>query len=334
MEFQWKEIVAREDWDSFVFSSKEASVYHTWRWREVIELNGYKPLYLGCRHKSNGELVAVWPFFYVKSIGPFYVLDSMPLSDIGGPLISTDFAELDALFTGITESIPLTRKLVFSLRSKINNWNVKETFAGLGYTYTSGSGHFKVDLSADNLSRMWENVFKKHQRNQIRHFEKEGAQINLKKCGDDFQTFYGLYRLTMERRDYILHSEQFMKNIISSLGDSFKVLFVYSNDKPICAVSFLADDSLGVVHLTYVGYDAERRSISPYFFAVWNWLNWASKNGYHVANLGNGSSNPESPNFRFKKQFGGTFYTHYTFTIPLNRILYNAGRSVKNLISH
>jgi hypothetical protein len=137
----------------------------------------------------------------------------------------------------------------------------------------------------------------------------------------------------MLRQGYSLHSEEFLKSVCVFFGSNFKVVFVYLDEKPICTASFLLDKALDTVHLAYVGYRTTKNSISPYFFAVWNWINWASDNDYHILNFGNGSSDPSSPNFRFKRRFGGDFVTQYTVTIPLSNNLYRIGKSLKRVIS-
>lgn len=329
MGVKWEKLEDKNEWDSFVTGAAEASIFHTWSWRSALELGGYEPVYLGYRQPETDELSAVWPLFFEKAKGIFYLLNSMPEGDVGGPLVSKNLSGLESVFTTALDSLPKSTRIVISLRSRVNVERVKDALARMGYRFSSGSGYFRVNLDSDNLGRIWNRVFAHDERRLIRYLDRQGKWTEVRACADAMPLFYELYKQTMQRQGYRLHPEGFMGNVVKAFHDDFKVLLVYSGGRPVCATSFLANRSLGTVHLTYVGYVTEKRSVSPYFFAVWKWLGWAAANGYHVANLGNGSSDPTSPNFTFKKKFGGDFHIQYTFTIPVNKTLYHFARTMR-----
>ncbi len=72
-----------EEWDNFVLLCPEATFFHLYRWRDVIEETyGYKMLYLCSRLK--GKITGILPLGHIKSILFGDALISIPFSVYGG----------------------------------------------------------------------------------------------------------------------------------------------------------------------------------------------------------------------------------------------------------
>ena len=330
MKVEWKEITEKDEWNGFV--KGRASVFHSWGWREVIAGTGLEPLYLGAQ-SPNGNLVGICPLFYVKLKGPIYILDSIPHSDLSGPVFLEGANDGDSLIGSMIESLPRSfNKLVASVRLRVTDPILAEGLIHDGDNYSKGSGYFHLDLDRVTPETIWNQVFRRDERKKIRQLDQMNAETRLCSSPEDVLRFYELYGQTMEQRGYKTHPESFFWDIYKSFRDESKFLFVILDGKPVAVMSFILDRSLRSIHLQYVGYRMIRNR-SPNFYAYWSAINWASKNGFRFVNFGNGSSDPRSSNFRFKQQFGGDFVTRYTFTMPVHRNLYRFSKSLKSRIS-
>ena len=84
------------EWDEFVAASPKGTFFHTLKWRDVLDKSfPYESSYIGIRD-SDDRLVGICPFFITKKLWPFKILDSLPESDLGGPLFKDEFKEIAA----------------------------------------------------------------------------------------------------------------------------------------------------------------------------------------------------------------------------------------------
>ena len=320
LKVKWEEISDKARWDGFVGKMKQGSVYDTWRWRDVLESEGYRPLYLGATD-GRGSLVGVCPLYLTRYHGPTHVLSTWPpFSELSGPLLATeDIRQTEEVVKALIESIPRT-PLRAALHIRTANRSIAESLTHLGYEIHDGAGAFLVDLERNPPELMWKHTFRKDERREIRHFEMQQPLVALRDDVGGLCTFYEAHKRLMLRRRYKIAPLSLFSSIRKNFRDSFRILFVETAEG-IAATSLLIDEERKTVHLPHVGYDPAKNSRSLMFYCDWKAMTWAHESGYRYVNLGNGSSNPLSRNYRFKKRFGGNFVTRYWCTAYLNPLV-------------
>ena len=325
-EMKWEEITDRSEWDSFVDRATFSSIFHTWSWRNVLESEGLQPLYLGAR-STTGQLLAACPFCNVRINSLARIADSLPYSDLSGPLVS-DESDASIIIPSLRKSLLMfLPKFIVAARIRIDNPSLATAMASYGYRYTTGSGYFLLDLESTVPQAIW-NGLGGDQRTQIRWFDKAGAQISLARTQAECAEFARLYRETMDRKRYSALSHQFIAKIRSNLPTEFKTMLLSLGGVTYAAMSFFADSTRNTVHAAYIGYDRNLGNKSSTLYLVWQMIRWTHENGYRFVNLGNTSSNPSNRAFLFKHQFGGQFVRRYCFTMPLFPQIYGLGKSL------
>jgi hypothetical protein len=90
-------------WDEFVESHPHGTPYHLSGWlRAIRDTYGFQPLLYSCRDAS-GRISAVFPCFFVRSQVTGDRIVSLPFSDCGGPLVTTEDEESILLHNLVSE---------------------------------------------------------------------------------------------------------------------------------------------------------------------------------------------------------------------------------------
>lgn len=343
MNLRWEEIDDEKVWEELTPPPGLTSVYHSWNWRKVLLANRQRLLYLGARDNA-GRLVCICPFSYDKYRSPLLVLDSLSHSDLSGPLTRTDYVNssneiVEGLRKFISRSI--SRKFVISLIIRVHDESFADGLIRSGQDFTGGSGYFFLDLNETSPSKIWNVIFGKHERRNVKFYEELSAEPEIARVSDQLADFYPIYYDTMKRQGYKIHDKLFLANVCTFFPEEFKVISTKVKGQTFASTCFILSPKTETIHLSYVGYQRTVNSQSPLFFSWWNLIKWASDNKYRYINFGNGSSDPSSPNYKFKNKFGGKFHQRFTFAVPTYTRIYSLARMSKRkfipeilLISH
>jgi len=125
--FTWSTTEDAREWDEFV-TRNHGSAFHQWAWRQVIEPEHPRSLYLACRNQT-GRMVAACPFFY-KEGRHFMYLDSLPDSLMAGPVIDESEEDKPRIVDSMRKSVKSLKPMANStfIDWKIANWGSEHGF--------------------------------------------------------------------------------------------------------------------------------------------------------------------------------------------------------------
>lgn len=333
------------EWDEFVADSPEGTFFHTLKWKNVLEKSfPYKSSYLCIRDSTGGQLVGVCPLFFTKKMWPFKVLDSLPDSDLGGPLFKEEYKKdaAKALLNYLTE-LGVNNGIAYT-KMRLSNLEVCEYLRTTDSKIDDHSGTMTLDLNKKPMDVIWDEIFTKKggQRRLIRRFEKDGFQCRDAKCSEDLNNFYKIY---CEHKNHIGASPYpliYFENIWSLLHpDNFSIILVEKENECIGASAFFIYEEHRSIYLCYVGYNKELLSnrYNYSYYARWKEIEWAQKNGFRYVSFGPSPKDSNSVYHSRKSSFGCEFNQDYYLYIPRNKTLFflrdstiNVGRKIKCIL--
>ena len=330
------------EWEQFVAGSPKATFYHTLKWKKVLEdAFSLETVYLVVRGNS-GKVVGVCPFAVTRKLRLFRILDSLPESDFGGPLLAAGREEEEALraLNDYLFAIGRERGITYA---KIRCPQEKITchFQAKGRTVDLSSGSMNLDLTEQPPGYIWDKVFtqKSGQRTYIRRFEKDGFQNVEAQSTSDLDKFYELYQCNMNYIGGAPHPYSFFRQLWEELHpDYFNILLTIGNGRCIGGEAFFIYSPRKAAYQTFIGLDRNvETQYRTYFYLSWGLIKWCAKNGLQVVSLGGTPADPSSSNYSQKSKFGANFNQDYVVCLPFdhNRFLareiaLKLGRAVQN----
>lgn len=324
-----EEALPAQDWDRFISSYEESSIFHTTVWREVLTGKDLEPLYLTALG-SSGKIVAAYPFFTSKlARGLGSSLISLPHSDIGGAVIA-DGESPDAilsLFGNHLKRMRISKRLMMIRANGLKDPRTSTIPLGSAEIACTG-GFFHLDLSKTPTDRIWNTIFSDQggQRKKIRRLEKEGFSSSLATKEEEFISFCRLHNETIRNTGGAPHSLRFLASIWKTMHPKyFNVVLVRRGEEIVAGLGFFCHPEKNQVHIMYGAYNdslPERwvaRSI--YLFAHWETLVWADRTKHSKVNFGTTPIDTSHSNYKFKEQFGGYFERKYQVKITPFRTL-------------
>ena len=332
------------EWEDFIAASPDGTFFHTLKWRDVLEMSfHYESSYL-CIRDSSGQLVGVCPLFITKKLWPLKVLDSLPDSDLGGPLFNEEFKEncadaLNQYLNGLSAYKGITYTKMRLSDRELCEYLKTET----SRVDTSG-GTTILDLSEKPKEFIWNELLtqKGGERKLIRRFDKDGFQSREVRNLEDLNAFYNIYCEHKNHLGVQSYSYEYFKNIWDLLyPDNFEIILIEKEDECIGATAFFTYKEKSTVYRCYVGYNKEMLS-SRYkytYYDRWKNIEWAQKRGFRYVNDGPTSSDPNSKNYSLKSSFGFEFNQDYYIYIPhkeklffIRENLIKIGRKTKKVL--
>jgi predicted N-acyltransferase len=307
------------EWESFLQTSPEGTLFHSLKWRNVIERSSpNSPLYLTVKDE-NGTIVAICPGFVHDSTG-VRVYDSIPFSDYGGPLVAAPCVQdvasslLNFLQGSGTKNHIAYAKMLFS------NLELARSFKSPLSTVNTGRGVIMIDLQATPADYIWNKLFSKYKRQNVRHIERDGYQVREAQNRSDLVDFYKLYYQNMKHIGASPHSFEFMQNVWSVLYPQNLRIWLVGKDAPIGGAAVLKDER--GTYGSYLGLERgrvdNRYSFGPYL--IWKEIQRAEEEGYKHFYMGGTPSDPHSYYHIQKAGFGGKFIQQETVYFPVSPI--------------
>lgn len=268
------------EWDVFVLSHPDGTIYHQIGWKKLIQQTyNHTPMYLIGR--ENEKIVGVLPLFIIKS---FFnkKLVSIPYCPYGGVLAVNDTIQNQLL----DKAISLTKE------QKLEYLELREK-KDLNYSLAKAEKHvsFMLKLSQD-LNVLWES-FSSSTRRHIRKAEKIEYEIKINK---DINTFYDLYSKHMRNIGTPTLGYKFFQNLANILNNSFDVATIFYKNQPVSSILLLYFNNIVIYDRGASSY--EHKDLNLNYVLFWNIISDLSKQNY--AYLDFGRSIPESGTYQFK----------------------------------
>jgi FemAB-related protein (PEP-CTERM system-associated) len=268
-------------WDRFVADRSEATFFHQWKWRALLQdIFGYEPHYLSV--EDSDQITGILPLFLVRSALFGRSLVAIPLGVYGGAVASSPAAEKLLLEQGL-EIARQTRAKYLELRG--NPYNESLPIAALNETTTSVKQKDlyytfigPIDSSDEvNLSKI-----PRKQRRMVRQAQSSG----LKAVFDNarLRDFYEVYAESVRNLGTPVFGYGYFERLLKVFGAQCVVLVVEYEGKVVAGVmSFLFKDQV----LPYYGGAIKQHfHLAPNDFMYWELMSYAASRGVRIFDFG------------------------------------------------
>lgn len=279
--------VGQREWDAFVDSRPDATGYHQWSWRQVMERGlGHRCRYFAA--KQNGRVVGVLPTAEVRRPLLGTALSSLPYVNYGGVLAETPEAAA-ALIDHTKALISRDRLSYILLRHR------RRLFSDLPVR-----SHKQTMLLAlrETSDAMWNGLDRKV-RNQIRKAEKSGLTVMAggEELVDDF---YAVFARNMRDLGTPAYGRDLFAEIVRACPGAVRIHVVRLNGVTVAAgIAYRYRD---VVEVPSASSLREHRTLCPNHLMYWHIIQTAIAGG--VRTLDFGRSTPGDGTYQFKEQWG------------------------------
>ena len=274
------------EWQRFVNSRGDATGYHQWGWRLVIERAfGHETIYLAA--KRDGAIVGVLPLVLFRTgfFGRF--ISSLPFVNYGG-VLTGDEAAAEALLARATEIAREERMAYIELRHGASRY---PTLPSRSHKVT-----MLLQLPSD-ADAMWSRVDRKA-RNLVRKAEK--SDLTFVSGGVELlPEFYDVFSTNMRDLGTPVYSRRFFEEVLANFADHASVQIVRHGGRAIaCALSYAHD---GVYQVPWASSLRSERARCPNYMLYWESVKRAIDLGCGVFDFGR--STPNEGTFNFKRQW-------------------------------
>jgi serine/alanine adding enzyme len=288
----------RGAWDEFVRNRQDASLYHLYEWRDVIEgAYGLSTHYLMLTARKSGEVLGVLPLVHLKHFAFGNQLVSMPFADGGGILArSTDAARL--LASGAERIASGCGAEAVELRQEVPLAFADE--AGLAASgAASETRKVRMLLGLPGTPAQLARGFKSKLRSQINRPLKEGCSARSGGL-ELLEDFYKVFLINMRDLGSPVHSKELMRRVLEAFPERSRIFAVYHGGQPVAASLVIGFN--GVLRNPWAASDRRYAAMSPNMLLYSRMLEFACDHGYRIFDFGR--STPGEGTYRFKAQWG------------------------------
>lgn len=292
-------------WDAYVLSHPNATLYHLFGWKNIIEKTyAHKTYYLIAEQQPNNPsnptnpIIGILPLVHIKHFLFGNSLISIPFFDLGGILADNDEVEKALLY----EAIKLAQKLKaknIELRHTQPLLCLRELNPTNPITIVTKSHKVRMLLDLPEFSEELMKSFKSKLRSQIKKPVKEGlkSKIGGLELIDDF---YEVFLVNMRDLGSPIHSKKLMLCVLEEFPENAKIVLIYKGDKVIaCSLIVGFKDTL---ENPWASAFRKYSRLSPNMLLYWTMQEYACDNGFKYFDFGR--SSPDEGTYKFKKQWG------------------------------
>ncbi len=262
------------EWDAFLQTRPDATVFHTSAWCRVLtDTYGYKPAYVVSRDAS-GELTGGVPLMLVNSWLTSRRLVGLPFSDVCQPLLPAEGAA-ELLVAARQQAEPLKATAV-ELRGPSH---AKMPDAG----FSNGTVFYQhiVDLDDAMDSRVQSSA-----RRAIRKAQNEGVTVRQSISAKDMRRFYDLMVLTRRKHGLLPQPWRFFRNIQRQLMENeMGLLLVAEHNGKVIAGDLLLRFGDQLVY-KFNASDPRYLSVRPNNLLLWQAMQFGRDQGCRTLDLG------------------------------------------------
>ncbi|MEX0645521.1 MAG: FemAB family XrtA/PEP-CTERM system-associated protein, partial [Parvularculaceae bacterium] len=261
-------------WDAYVGASPEATFFHFYGWRRVIEgAYGHGACYLMATRGA--RVVGVLPLIDVAS--PLFGRNLISTAFTVGGGIAADDVETRKLLADTAFEAGRRRRVGYvELRSHsaaLDGWSVKSgVYAG-----------FEKAIPTEESAAL--NAIPRRRRAEVRKGIDALAAGELGISADaDWGEFYALYARAMRDHGTPVYPRAFLAGLMMEFGDRIDTLVVSAKGEPLLGLlSFYFRDRIMPY---YIGGKADARSFRATDLALWTQIRRAAERGACVVDLG------------------------------------------------
>lgn len=286
----------KSSWDEYVSEHANATIYHSWTIKEVIENSfAHNTFYLSAVNDQN-EIQGVLPLVELKSKLFGHSLVSVPFFNYGGMLASSVEARSKLLQAAV------------NIAKKLNVEHIEfrdcQKFSDLPAKQAKVSMLLNLPTTHDIL---WQNLGTKL-RAQIKKAERNNLVVKIGKH-ELLNDFYKVFSQNMRDLGTPVYSKALFSNMLSS-NKTAHIALIYHNNKPV-SCGFI----LGWKNTMEIPWASTLRSankLDANMKLYWEILKFTTEQGYELFDFGRSSKDANT--YKFKKQWGAKphpLYWHY-----------------------
>jgi FemAB-related protein (PEP-CTERM system-associated) len=281
-------------WSDYAAAHPQASLYHDYRWREVIRRSfGHESLYLMAR-SGDGAVRGVLPLIRLRSrlFGDFAV--SVPYFNYGGPLADTPDIARKLLNTAAEWAhANAVGHLEIRATSPLNEWPARTDKASMIRPLPASVAELDRELGAKVRAQI----------NRARQTEAQARIGNIELLDD----FYRVFAINMRDLGTPVYSKNFFRIILETFAGQAHLVVVYLNGRAVSA-AFL----LGHGEMMEIPWASTLRSVNALNMNMLLYhevLSFCIAQGYAFFDFGR--STKDAGTYRFKKQWGAEPVQHH-----------------------
>lgn len=307
MKIKINEIKDKSIWDNFLDSHSPNTFLQTWEWGEAQASLHNKIFRLGIF--SDDQLVGL-AFVYkiVARRGSFLFCPH-------GPILNCEIEKVFNDFIVYIKNIASKEKVDFIRMSPLipNSEKNKQIFfennfreAPVHMMHPELAWILDISLSEEELFK----AMKKRHRNSVSRAKREGVEIIQTQEVEDIDKFYGIYKRTADRQNFVPFSKEYVKKEFKIFLQNNKasLFFAYYNNEIIATAIIIFSHDSGFYHH---GASIRKYSNIPASeFLQWSAILECKKRGLSKYNFWgiapeNAKNHPWFGLTKFKKGFGG-----------------------------
>ena len=286
-----------QSWEQFAYAAPNASLYHLYGWKDVIERTfGHPTFYLAAL--DAGQVRGVLPLVQLKSRLFGNLMVSLPYFNYGGIC-----AESDAVRNGLFEEAVRLAQRVGAASVELRH---EDQWRRELPTKTHKVS-MRLDLP-DSTEQLWKSLGAKL-RNQVQKPRKAGVSMSLGR-EEQLDSFYEVFSSNMRDLGTPVYPKTFFRNILDRFPEQTWIATAHLGDVPV-ASGFLAGfrDRLEIPWASSL---RASNHVGANMLLYWTCLEFAVERRYRVFDFGR--STPGEGTYRFKEQWGARphpLFWHY-----------------------
>lgn len=286
----------QKSWDDYVNQHKNASIYHSWAIKEVIEQSfAHNTFYLSVSDEQQ-IIQGVLPIIELKSKLFGHSLVSVPFFNYGGILYSSLQARTKLLEASATIAKEINAEHIeFRDCRKHSDLPVKEAKVSM---------LLNLPKTGDIL---WQNLGTKL-RAQIKKSERNNLESKIGK-NELLNDFYKVFARNMRDLGTPVYSKALFENMLA-LNKNAHIAIVYHNKKPVSAGFILGWKN--TMEIPWASTIQSANKLDANMKLYWEILKFTTIQGYEIFDFGRSSKDANT--YKFKKQWGAKphpLYWHY-----------------------
>lgn len=288
-------------WNDYVDKHPEATFYHDFKWKHVMEsCFGHQTYYLMCA-ENNSDICGILPLVHLKSLFFGSILCSMPFLNFGGLCCNHQ----DASSALLVES----RALLNYCKADYMELRHKQDHA----TELPSRDHkVSMVLNLDQQPEQLWNRFKSKHRTNIRRAEKNKLTVKSGQT-DLLPDFYRLISIGWRNLGTPIYSYSFFKKIVDIFSKEIEIFVIYHNGRPVATAFNGIHKSTVEGMWTYTLPEFAR--LQTNYFLYWKMIEKACIDGFSTYHLGR--STKDSGAIAFKKKWNATpLQLYWDYVLP------------------
>lgn len=309
-----------DDWDQFNNTSSEGDLFHSLKWKEIIEKGSdtrtqYYLLYKG------EEVFGLLPL--VEHNVHFF----RGLSPVNDPhllcAILRDYSDPSAMeyVVGAFRSIKFDRKPLSFVRLSVSNEETLDRITRYTLFRLPDIGDMVLNLSEVPPEELWKTFSaKKGQRKFIRRFDENGFCVTEAESQEDLDLFYKYYAENIKHIGGKPQPYSRISELRGSMSGDVRITLLSKGSVVAGGMLMISDRSRRILYTTYLSLNRNLpKTYHPSYYLWWEAINWAWDNHLVKVSFGAQRLEEENPRYRIKYDFGARFQPIHSGTIPLTK---------------